>query len=69
MNKKVVLQDLGLKDYKETWDYQEQLFQDTLDIKIRNRREELALETPNYFYLLSTHMFIHLAKVAILIIY
>ncbi|OBR39393.1 lipoyl(octanoyl) transferase [Maribacter hydrothermalis] len=49
MNKKVVLQDLGLKDYKETWDYQEQLFQDTLDIKIRNRREELALETPNYF--------------------
>tara|TARA_R110002051_G_scaffold325001_1_gene425167 strand:+ start:40387 stop:41103 length:717 start_codon:yes stop_codon:yes gene_type:complete len=49
MNKKIVLQDLGLKDYKETWDYQEQLFQDTLNIKIRNRREELALETPNHF--------------------
>jgi lipoyl(octanoyl) transferase len=49
MNKKIVLQDLGLKDYKETWDYQEQLFQDILEIKIRNRREELALETPNHF--------------------
>jgi lipoyl(octanoyl) transferase len=24
MNKKVAIQDLGLKDYKETWDYQEQ---------------------------------------------
>ncbi len=49
MNKKVILQDLGEKDYKETWDYQELLFQQTLDIKIRNRREELNLETPNHF--------------------
>ncbi|MGO4921366.1 lipoyl(octanoyl) transferase LipB [Maribacter spongiicola] len=49
MNKKVHVQDLGLKDYKETWDYQEQLFQETLDLKIRNRREELSLETPNHF--------------------
>ncbi|MDO6473567.1 lipoyl(octanoyl) transferase LipB [Maribacter sp. 1_MG-2023] len=49
MNKKVHVQDLGLKDYKETWDYQEQLFKDTLDFKIRNRREELSLETPNHF--------------------
>jgi lipoyl(octanoyl) transferase len=49
MNKKVLLQDLGYKDYKETWDYQEQLFQETLDLKIRNRREALTLETPNHF--------------------
>ena len=27
MNKKVNVQDLGLRDYKETWDYQEKLFQ------------------------------------------
>ena len=26
MNKKIQLQDLGNKDYKETWDYQEELF-------------------------------------------
>jgi len=49
MNKKVILQDLGCKDYKETWDYQEQLFQETLDLKIKNRREEANLETPNHF--------------------
>lgn len=49
MNKEVILQDLGVKDYKETWDYQELLFQQTLDIKIRNRREELTHETPNHF--------------------
>ena len=58
MNKKVILQDLGLKDYKETWDYQEQLFQETLDIKIKNRREEANLETPNHFVLVEhPHVF------------
>jgi lipoyl(octanoyl) transferase len=49
MNKKVHLQDLGLKDYKATWEYQEELFKGILDLKIKNRREELSLETPNYF--------------------
>ena len=29
-------------------DYQEQLFKEILDLKIRNRREDLELETPNY---------------------
>jgi lipoyl(octanoyl) transferase len=49
MNRKVWLQDLGNKDYKESWDYQEQLFQEILGIKIKNRREDAGLETPNYF--------------------
>lgn len=49
MNKRIIIQDLGLKDYKATWDYQESLFKDILDIKIKNRREDLHLETPNYF--------------------
>ena len=49
MNKKVELQDLGYKDYKQTWDYQEQLFKGIIDTKIKNRREELNLETKNYF--------------------
>ncbi|KAA3623516.1 MAG: lipoyl(octanoyl) transferase LipB [Flavobacterium sp.] len=49
MNKEVIIQDLGFKDYKETWDYQEKLFREILDIKIKNRREDAGLETPNYF--------------------
>ncbi|WP_372974012.1 lipoyl(octanoyl) transferase LipB [Muriicola sp.] len=49
MNKKVGLQELGLKDYKDTWDYQEELFQEILGIKIRNRREGTDLPTPNHF--------------------
>lgn len=58
MNKKVRLQDLGLKDYKETWDYQEKLFKETLDIKIKNRREGAQLETPNHFLMVEhPHVF------------
>ncbi len=49
MNKQVELQDLGFKDYKETWDYQEELFKSILDTKIKNRRENAGLETNNYF--------------------
>lgn len=48
MNKKVEVQNLGVKDYKDTWDYQEELFKKTLDLKIRNRREELDIPTENY---------------------
>lgn len=48
MNKKVQFQDLGLKDYKDTWDYQEELFKEVLDTKIKNRREDAGLETKNH---------------------
>lgn len=48
MNKTIQLQDLGSKDYKSTWEYQEELFKDIVDLKIKNRREELDLPTPNY---------------------
>jgi lipoyl(octanoyl) transferase len=49
MNKHVILKDLGTKDFKETWDFQESLFKSILDTKIKNRREEAGLETDNYF--------------------
>ncbi|WP_298554007.1 lipoyl(octanoyl) transferase LipB [uncultured Algibacter sp.] len=49
MNKTIKLQDLGLKDYKQTWNYQEQLFRSIVDTKIKNRREDAGIETSNYF--------------------
>lgn len=49
MNKVVQVTDLGTKDFKETWDLQESLFQGILDTKIKNRRENSQLDTPNYF--------------------
>lgn len=49
MNKQVIVRDLGTKPYKETWDYQEMLFKEIVDLKIRNRREGSQLSTPNHF--------------------
>ena len=65
MNKTIELQDLGYKDYKQTWDYQETLFKSIVDTKIKNRREAAGLETKNYFLFVSIHMFTLWAKVAI----
>ncbi len=49
MNKMIELQDLGHKDYKDTWEYQETLFKSIVDTKIKNRREAAEEETSNYF--------------------
>ena len=53
MNKKVLLEDLGTADYKETWDYQEDLFKAVVATKIRNRREGATEETKNHFLFVS----------------
>ena len=45
---KVVFQDLGLIDYKEAWDYQEQLFQATIDLKKQNKKEGLDASTTSH---------------------
>ena len=58
MNKTIEIQDLGLKDYKETWDYQEQLFKGIVDTKINNRRNNTLLKTNNYFlFVAHPHVF------------
>lgn len=36
--KKVRFKDLGLIDYQECWDYQEKLFEETVNIKMSNRK-------------------------------
>lgn len=49
MKTTIQFQDLGKKDYKETWLYQEKLFKQIVDLKIQNRNLECPKETPNYF--------------------
>ncbi|WP_448607706.1 lipoyl(octanoyl) transferase LipB [Paenimyroides ceti] len=48
MNKKIKVTDLGSKDYQETWDFQEQLFQEILSIKSENKKHDTFNETPNH---------------------
>ncbi len=48
-NHKVEVQNLGLKDYQEAWDYQEAIFKSVVDMKLANRKlpESEQLITPN----------------------
>jgi lipoyl(octanoyl) transferase len=56
-NKQVTFQDWGLTDYKEAWERQEAIFNDTVNQKIRLRNQQMAMTgeetsedeaTPNY---------------------
>ena len=49
MNKQVIVKDLGNKDYKETWDYQESLFEEIVAQKTNNKSNGTNLPTTNYF--------------------
>jgi len=48
MNKQVSFNDLGLIDYKQCWDFQEQLFAEILAVKSSNRKENKEVDTKNY---------------------
>lgn len=52
INKKVIFRDLGLIDYQEAWDYQEQTFAETVALKIKNRNLPASDQTPTPNYLL-----------------
>ncbi len=48
-NKQIHFQDLGLIDYKEAWDFQENLFKANVDAKIENRRaDKVVTETKSH---------------------
>ena len=44
----VKYEDLGLKDYKETWDYQERIFQKIVDKKLGNATAGSSNDEPAY---------------------
>lgn len=48
MEKSVHFEDLGLIDYQQAWDYQEKLFHDTIQLKIKQLNQETTEETKNY---------------------
>ena len=51
-NKKVVFRDLGLVDYQKAWDYQEQLFNEIIAMKLANRERPVDEQAPTKNYLL-----------------
>ena len=45
MKYKVIFEDLGLKDYKESWDYQESLFRGIISAKLRLKSSSREVNT------------------------
>jgi len=48
MNKNVFFEDLGVIDYKKAWEYQEFLFNDIIEKKMKNRKIQPPVTTKNY---------------------
>ena len=44
----VIIHRLGLIDYKEAWDYQENIFNDIVALKIKNRNEGTNILPQNH---------------------
>lgn len=51
-NKKVIFKDLGLIDYQQAWDVQEELFHKIVNKKINNRKLPQSEQNPTENYLL-----------------
>lgn len=47
MNNKIIFEDLGISEYKQTWDYQEKLMQKVIDQKL-SKKEHPENESDNY---------------------
>lgn len=48
MSPKLIFEDLGKKDYKETWDYQEAIFNEIIDYKISLKEGKSGSPPPNH---------------------
>ena len=48
MNKHIIVHDLGLVDYQVALDYQLKLFNQIIDIKVKNRRTNNNIQTQNH---------------------
>ena len=44
----VIIHRLGLIDYKQAWDYQENIFKEIVDLKIKNRNEDTNILPQNH---------------------
>jgi lipoyl(octanoyl) transferase len=62
MKREVHLRDLGVLDYQTVWDLQHDLFQQAIDTKIHNRRNQTKTPTTNHFLLVEHNPVITLGK-------
>ena len=47
-NNKIILRDIGKSSFSDAWQYQEEIFKQTIDQKIKNRSSENKIDTNNF---------------------
>lgn len=47
--KEIKLLELGMRDYREAWDFQDTLHKEIIEIKLANRHREIQEKNTNYF--------------------
>ena len=47
-NKKIILRDIGKSSFSDAWEYQEDIFKKIIDQKIKNRSNDIKMETNNF---------------------
>ncbi|UTW64796.1 lipoyl(octanoyl) transferase LipB [bacterium SCSIO 12643] len=47
---KVFFKDLGKLDYQEAWDFQEEIFKESVELKLKNIKSEQPTSPKNYFF-------------------
>ncbi|MDG1350877.1 MAG: lipoyl(octanoyl) transferase LipB [Crocinitomicaceae bacterium] len=62
MKPSVIVHDIGLIDYQEAWDFQEELFKATVDLKISNRKGSTEKRTSNHLLFCEHHHVYTLGK-------
>ena len=45
----IQVQDIGLSEYQQAWDYQDTLFKQIVDIKLANRNRDIEVARPGFF--------------------
>jgi lipoyl(octanoyl) transferase len=50
VNKKVYFKHLGMMDYRQAWDYQTEVFNKVVEMKLANREQAHPLPTDNYLF-------------------
>lgn len=58
----VEIQDIGRSEYREAWDYQDELFKQIVDIKLANRNREVEISRPGFFLFTEHHHVYTLGK-------
>ena len=65
-NNRIVVKDLGVLSYEDSWEHQKTIFDNIISQKIKNRTLKKKNKTDNYLLIVEHNQYLQLVKVEIL---